>query len=85
MMSLWANRCPSRATMAKYTPLSEGKCEKGSEKRREEVIKKKIYIYTWGFVMSVLPLLNARRNDVFGSSLFIPVCVKCIIYTLKNS
>lgn len=30
--------------MAKYTPLSEGKCEKGSEKRREEVIKKK-YIY----------------------------------------
>lgn len=39
LMSLWANRCPSRATVAKNILLSEEKCEKESEKRRKEVIK----------------------------------------------
>ena len=39
LMSLWANRCPSRATVAMNIPLSEEKCEKESEKRKEDLIK----------------------------------------------
>lgn len=39
LMGPWANRCPSRATVLKNILLSEGKCEKESEKRSQEVIK----------------------------------------------
>lgn len=39
LMRLWANRCPSRATVSKNILLSEEKRVKESEKRSQEVIK----------------------------------------------
>lgn len=39
LMSPWANRCPSRATVAKNILLSDKKRQKEGEKRREGVIK----------------------------------------------
>lgn len=56
LMSLWASRCPSRATVAENIWLSEEQCEKESEKRREEVLKK----YTWGFVMTMCATLKVE-------------------------
>ena len=82
LMRLWANRCPSRATVSKNIPLSEEKRVKESEKRSREVIKNTHGSMWWQCVSHwKYTFTSVECQEEWGHRVVIQLCVKYMFHT----